>query len=287
MMDSSGEMLYDVNITGESGFVSEQIKKKFGWDMPEKVTDFSDDGLRELFHILPDDWSIECDKIKKSLEKNKPSDCLVRIIAQNGKNVWCKIYFFPLLNDENKLVSIIGKIEDVDKDIKEKDQLRHESQTDGMTGLLNKRAFEEKAESHLKERLAYNCAVIFVDLDHFKNINDTLGHSAGDEAIKDAASTLQIIFASTDLVSRFGGDEFCVLVWDIPEIKLRDKLEGIVTNMQKTYINGNVSATVTASVGAVYCTLRDSDFKTLIDLADIALYEAKDKGRNQYVLKEL
>jgi putative two-component system response regulator len=287
MMDSSGEMLYDVNITGECGYISEQIKKKFGWDMTEKVTDFSDEAIRELFHILPDDWSVECPNVKRALEKNTPSDCLVRIMAQNGKNVWCKIYFFPLLNDENKLVSIIGKIEDVDKDIKEKDQLKHESQTDSMTGLLNKRTFEDKATSQLKDRLAYNCAVIFVDLDHFKDVNDTLGHSIGDDAINDAATNLKILFASTDLVSRFGGDEFCILVWDIPEIKLKDKLAGIVTSMQKAYTNGNQTVDLTTSVGAVYCTLRDADFKTLLDLADIALYEAKDKGRNQYVLKEI
>jgi diguanylate cyclase (GGDEF)-like protein/PAS domain S-box-containing protein len=287
MMDSSGEMLYDVNIIGENGFVSEQIKNKFGWSMSEMATDFTDERLREIFHIHPDDWSREHKKIKSSLERNIPCKSLVRMIAQNGNNIWCKIYFFPLLNDDNKLVSIIGKIEDVDSETKEKDKLIHESETDGMTGLFNKSTFEEKVKGKLTMENAYNCALIFVDLDHFKNVNDTLGHSVGDMAIKDAARKLQLLFANVDLVSRFGGDEFCILVWNIPPYKLEDKLERIIYTMKKTYTDNELSVTVTASVGAVHCTHQDADFMTLLNLADTALYEAKNNGRNQYILKML
>jgi diguanylate cyclase (GGDEF)-like protein len=286
MMDSSGEMLYDINIMGEGGFTSEHIKNKFGWSLPEKVTEFSSEGLRTMFHIHPGDWSKECERVTSDLENNIPCDCTVRIMAQNTKRVWCRIYFYPLYNDKHQFVSIIGKIEDVDKDIKEKNQLKHDSQTDSMTGLLNKRTFEERAEGWLSERLAYNCAVLFVDLDHFKNLNDTLGHSIGDEAIKDAATSLQRLFDDVDLVSRFGGDEFCILAWDIPKVKLKDKLKKIVEVMHMTYTDNSESVDITASVGAVYCTKRDSNFKTLLNLADIALYEAKDKGRNQFILKE-
>jgi diguanylate cyclase (GGDEF)-like protein len=287
MMDSSGEMLYDVNIIGETGFISEEIKKKFGWDMPDSVTDFTSEGIRKLFHIHPYDWKIESERILTAIDKNQPSDCLVRIISQNGEEVWSDIYFYPLLNEDNEIFSIIGKIEDVDQDIKEKNKLRHESETDQMTGLMNKNTFEDKTKRQIERSMAYNSALLFVDLDHFKMLNDTLGHSVGDEAIQETATRLQKLFANVDLISRFGGDEFCIFVWNIPKAKLIDKLERLITIMHKTYSNGKVSVDISASVGVVYCRNRQSDFKSLLNMADTALYEAKDKGRNRYIIKEL
>jgi diguanylate cyclase (GGDEF)-like protein len=126
-----------------------------------------------------------------------------------------------------------------------------------------------------------------VDLDHFKNLNDTLGHSHGDEAIKEAGRKLQVLFANIDLVARFGGDEFCVLVNDIPKNKLVDKLERIVEIMAVTYTDGVVYLNVTASVGAAYCTKQKMDYKTLLNAADSAVYEAKNTGRNRYIVREL
>jgi diguanylate cyclase (GGDEF)-like protein len=287
MMDSSGEMLYDVNIMGESGFISEHIIQKFGWSMPDKVTDFTEDSIRDLFHIHPEDWKREKKKIKNSLTNDIPCKCLSRIITQSGENIWCKIYFFPLLNEDKELVSIIGKIEDVDKDTKEKDRLKHDSETDSMTGLMNKRTFEEKVERQILKKRVFNSALLFVDLDHFKNLNDTLGHSVGDEAIIETATRLQKLFANVDLISRFGGDEFCVFVWNIPRQKLIDKLDRLIAIMNMTYSDGVSSVDISSSVGAVYCNNNEADFKTLLNMADESLYDAKNKGRNQYVLKEL
>jgi diguanylate cyclase (GGDEF)-like protein/PAS domain S-box-containing protein len=287
IMDNSGEMVYDLSITGEPGFVSGEIKKKFGWSIPEHVSDFSTESLMRIFHIHPDDCVCEYENISKSIEARVPGESLLRIEQKNGEYIWCKVYFFPLLNQDNELVSVIGKIEDVDKEIKEKDRLRHESQTDGMTGLMNKQTFENEAMRYLDVKSAYHSCVIFVDLDHFKNLNDTLGHRIGDVAIKDAARKLQVLFANIDLVARFGGDEFCVLVYDIPKNTLIDKLERIVEIMSVTYTDGAISSNVTASVGAAYCTKQKMDYKTLLDAADSAVYEAKNNGRNCYIIKEL
>jgi diguanylate cyclase (GGDEF)-like protein len=287
MMDRSCELLYDINITENSGFVSEQFKERFGWSMPDSVTDFSKEGIRDLLHIHPDEWEQESDEIIKSLDKNQPCDSLVRIMTKDGEGVRCNISFYPILNDEKQLSSIIGKIEEVKGETGENDNPKLEVHTDKMTGLMNKQTFETNAEKQLGEKSAYHCAIIFVDLDHFKNLNDTLGHSIGDDAIKEAAQNLKGLFENEDLVSRFGGDEFCILVCDIAENTLKEKLEKTIDSLKKTYTDGSMQAEVTASVGAVYCKMRSSDYKTLFNLADIAVYEAKEKGRNQYILKEL
>ena len=103
--------------------------------------------------------------------------------------------------------------------------------------------------------------------------------------IIDYANKLQTIFANKDIISRFGGDEFCLLIKEIPFYKLQDKLQFTLECLKNTYTDGENSVTVTASVGAAFCKFV-SDVLFGLDLADRALYEAKEKGRDCYCIKE-
>ena len=156
-----------------------------------------------------------------------------------------------------------------------------------MTGLVNKSAFATETIRYLRQNTAMNTAIIFIDMDHFKEVNDTMGHSMGDHVICDMAQKLQIIFANYDLVARFGGDEFCVFVKDIPYDTLKSKLEWTVDKLHCIYTGADKCIEVTASIGAAYCTQKGSDYQVLLDTADAALYEAKKKGRNQYIIKNI
>ncbi len=128
--------------------------------------------------------------------------------------------------------------------------------------------------------------MIFVDLDHFKDVNDTLGHAMGDYAIQKAARKLQVIFANYDLVSRFGGDEYCIFVKDIPKETFQEKLARTVSKLEEVFSDENAQVRVTASVGAIYCRREKITYDEMFQLADEAVYEAKRRGRNCYVLKE-
>ena len=101
------------------------------------------------------------------------------------------------------------------------------------------------------------------------------------------AQKLQIIFANFDLVARFGGDEFCIFVKDIPYETLKNKLEWTVDKLRSTYTNGTEYVDITASIGAAYCSQEDADYQFLLDMADAAVYEAKKKGRDQYIIKNI
>ena len=90
-----------------------------------------------------------------------------------------------------------------------------------------------------------------------------------------------------DFVARFGGDEFCVFVKDIPYDTLKSKLEWTVDKLHCIYTSADKCIEVTASIGAAYCTQKGPDYQVLLDTADAALYEAKKKGRNQYIIKNI
>ena len=169
-------------------------------------------------------------------------------------------------------------------------QLEHANRLDGTTGVLNKSAFTEAAKTLLEKHNTQpypTLGFLFLDLDHLKHLNDTLGHTMGDLAIADAVDAIQAIYRRTDLIGRFGGDEFCVLLPNIPRHRFQTCLEAIQCRLEREYCVDHVSVRVTASIGAVYSEANDLTYEKLVSQADEALYEAKAAGRNCHVIREL
>lgn len=163
---------------------------------------------------------------------------------------------------------------------------KEHSYRDFLTGMYNRRFFFETAESVVKKthRNHLPLLVAMLDIDHFKLINDTYGHDIGDIAIKEVASILKQSVRSSDLIARFGGEEFCLLLENISIEDARELLENIRAKFESNIIqcqNNTISYTV--SIGAFYGD--SSDIEAMIKDADLNLYEAKENGRNQVVLK--
>ena len=286
IMDKSEEIIYEISLRGDSCLVSDRMRDKFGWSFPERVDNPTVDTLMNIWRVHPDDRETLRESLISMIDENESSESLIRMRQSEGGYIWCKVARFPLLDNDNILVSIVGKIADIDSEVREKEKLQMESRTDGLTKLLNKRTFSEEVDRYLTQNTSVKTGIIFVDMDHFKDVNDTLGHIAGDRAIRDAAKKLQVIFANVDMVARFGGDEFCIFVKDIPRDTLEDKLGWAVDKLKETYKDGGHIVSITASIGAIYCNAEGIDYRTLLEMADHALYEAKEHGRNQYILKQ-
>ena len=156
-----------------------------------------------------------------------------------------------------------------------------------LTGLLNKQTFENEVKEYVDKHGSKDCSFVFLDMDHFKEINDTFGHSVGDLVIKETSQKIQLLFANFDLVGRFGGDEFCVFVKGIPRETLVDRLEFAVAKLEKAYTYDGLTVKISASIGAAYCKKEHVSYKELMDVADSSAYDAKDRGRNNYVIKDI
>ena len=166
------------------------------------------------------------------------------------------------------------------------EQVRNEAKRDPLTGLYNKEGFFAVGQQALDDNKGLTAALIFMDLDNFKNLNDTLGHMTGDRALKDTADKLRDIFPQRDTMARFGGDEFCILTLDNTVSGLRDKLDMITCRMAETYSDGRNSVSVSASVGMAQIPKFGRDIRKVIVLSDKALYCAKERGKNRFVIYE-
>jgi diguanylate cyclase (GGDEF)-like protein len=165
------------------------------------------------------------------------------------------------------------------------EQIRYRANYDSLTHLPNRLNFIE----HLSEAISRGrrnpgqIALLFIDLDRFKTINDTLGHDFGDELIKKVASRIRLAIRESDVVSRLGGDEFTVLLANMTdEIHASIIAKSILDQLSKPFMLLGHEVYSGASIGITVCPQDGSDAMTLLKNADMAMYEAKDQGRNTF-----
>lgn len=156
----------------------------------------------------------------------------------------------------------------------------HEHATrDALTGLLNRRAFVDAGDSEVKRALRYGhpLAVVFLDLDNFKQLNDTKGHDAGDTALKATAGALLSALRTSDLVARLGGDEYAVL---LPEIEYNEAVEA--GQKLASAVNNELHAFpgLSGSIGVAWFEKADRTFSEMVKAADELMYEVKARGKN-------
>ncbi len=205
---------------------------------------------------------------------------------EQGKQVWLRITTRIITDDAGRPTSIIGKITDISSEMREKTTLFEKAQHDGLTGLLNRITFEEKAEQLLASE---QCgAILIIDVDKFKGVNDTYGHWVGDAALRHTANLLEESFRPKDLIGRLGGDEFAVCVnGELSHEKLEERCETLIHQGVDFAEKCGTQHRMTLSVGALLVTRAGCSFEEATLLADKALYEAKNDGRDCFVIHEL
>lgn len=286
IIECSDDLIYEISMDSESSIGSEKIKEKFGWEIPKGKQALDFKRAMEILHVYHEDESIFCQS-QLANGKGKFDDLTIRLCKEDGTPVWCHVSRTILMDKNNKPVSILGKIVDIDEEIKERQQLEKKTRTDLLTGLLNKQTFEKEVREYVEAHPTESACFVFIDMDHFKEINDKFGHSVGDQVIKENAKKIQLLFKNFDLVGRFGGDEFCIFVKDIPRDTLIDRLRFAVKKMEQEYTYEGGSVKISASIGAAYCKRNTVGYKELMDVADAAAYQAKDNGRNCYIIRDV
>ena len=158
---------------------------------------------------------------------------------------------------------------------------------DHLTGLPNKRLFNDRLNQCILDALpkGKSLGVLFLDLDSFKRVNDTMGHAKGDELLKMVSQKLQNTIRESDTICRIGGDEFLILIEDLQNQHHIEKVsEKILDIFKRPFIVDNHDIFVTSSIGGAIYPIDGEDVETLIKNADIAMYKAKDEGKNKFKL---
>ncbi len=280
------EAVYALDRNGHVIFMNPAAEQLLGWSKEELLGRHG----HETFHYKKPDGSPfprqECPVFKTIRTGHTYRSEEDHMVRKDGSFLPVTIVSTPLLR-EGEIVGSVAAFHDITERKQAMARIQYLAHYDALTSLPNRRLLEDRLEQALARAKRYHqsLAVIFLDLDHFKQVNDTLGHDQGDELLKAVAHRLTAAVRQEDTVSRLGGDEFVVV---LPEITSAGDAEivaqKIVVTMRSPVKLENQELHVTTSVGLAVYPQDGGDVVSLMKNADSAMYRAKKGGRDRYCI---
>lgn len=281
IMDQTTDIIFEWDISRDYLSCSSNYHKKFGYHALKENASVAIAGGS---HLHPDDTERFCLLVRNVREGTPYSETEFRIADAAGNYIWCRIRATLQVDENGRPAKAVGVIIDIDREKRRTQKLQEKAERDALTGLYNKGTTQTLVEKYLAEDAGEtSSALMIIDVDNFKLVNDLYGHLSGDAMLSDAASALKKMFRSGDVVGRVGGDEFCVLMRGIRDAgivsrKAEDILKVFSDLSRKEAAGENLSC----SVGIALYPQDGADFNTLFCNADRALYRAKERGKNGY-----
>jgi len=217
--------------------------------------------------------------------KIKTYQLVQRYFHKNGETVWISISMSLVTATYNEPIYFIAQLQNITSEKKAEEQLRHLAYHDALTGSFNRNSLEQKMQEVLSNarRHENGFSIAFLDLDRFKNINDTIGHDAGDMLLQIVTQRLKNTVRNTDALARLGGDEFLIVLNELNKVdEITSVVRKIIANLQQKIIIKGHELYITTSIGISVYPYDGNDVQTLMKNADLALYRAKELGRNNY-----
>ncbi|MEG1650215.1 MAG: diguanylate cyclase [Oscillospiraceae bacterium] len=235
-----------------------------------------------FFH--PDDVRVLSEALEKAF-RGESVNFEARIKKADGGYIWCKIDVGVISDKNGNPMRAVGYMTDISSIKHNTELLEIQVQTDTMTGLYNKVATAALTNELIESESEGLHALIVLDVDNFKGVNDTLGHAFGDAVLLDVCAKLKALFRSDDIVGRVGGDEFAVVMKNVPNVSgvLRKAAE-IAGAFRQTFIGEKGDYKISCSMGIIMIESKNDRYETLFPKADAALYQAKKKGKDLFVL---
>lgn len=232
-------------------------------------TDFDVFDKAHATHYRSVDEEILTGKVIKSLQET--------YYNQDGELCWISTSKTPIYNDSNEVIGMFGISRDITRMKDLETETKKLAQTDDLTGLYNRNYFFQKAKFilNLVERTDSHVYMLFVDIDKFKEINDNHGHPCGDFVLKEVASRLKMSCRKSDVIARYGGDEFLILATTTNNSTVKDLTRRINELLRQTFLFEQTPINLSCSIGVSRYPTDATDLESLIEVADEMMYQAK------------
>lgn len=277
-VDQSASSVMITSIEGDIEYVNKRFTEITGYSYDEVLGNKAD-----LFKS--ESTPANSHQLSETITSGKSWHGEVESTRKNGEKYWELVSISPIHDDAGELTHYVTVSEDLTELKNTQFEIERLSYYDTLTGLENRRLFRERLEQHIEKCIKEEkkIAVLYLDLDQFKRINDTLGHDAGDVLLKSAAKLLREAVSADDFVARLGGDEFAILLTDIPNSSAAGSMaRKIIQEFEKPMLINDQEIISTTSIGITVAPADTTDPTTMIKNADLAMYRAKELGRNNY-----
>lgn len=207
------------------------------------------------------------------------------MLHKSGRIGWIESMCVPILDDNDNMIGALGINRDISARMRETEHLDHLAHYDQLTDVPNRYLLLDRIKhlSSQADRTSTSFAVLYVDLDKFKQINDTKGHLTGDKILKEAASRLSKPIRQSDTIARIGGDEFVIVLEGANNKKSISSIANkIIHALDEKFIVDDNEFNISCSIGIAIYPDNGTDAEAMLKAADNAMYKAKNKGRNCY-----
>ncbi|GGX61348.1 putative bifunctional diguanylate cyclase/phosphodiesterase [Saccharospirillum salsuginis] len=223
-------------------------------------------------------------EVQKAIQAGRDGLTLLNGVDHEGQPFWIELFLSPLQGDHGEVTHQVGILHDVTKNKQAEHQLKYQATHDALTRIPNRSYLDSALGRAMQaaDRDRKEVAVLFLDLDRFKVINDSLGHSSGDELLRQVAKRLQSCLREQDLVSRLGGDEFVILATQLEANTAQYVAEKILVTLEPPFEIFGQTLYISSSIGISLYPNDGADQDELLAFADAAMYSAKTAGRNTF-----
>lgn len=283
-LHSIGDGVIATDVRGQIESLNPVAEKLTGW----KSKDAQGLPVAEVLQIVDENTAEPIDNLVQQVLENghrvvNISDSQI-LRSRNGDEFAIDNSVAPICGQNDEIIGVVMVLRDVTQSRELSRQLSWQASYDALTGLLNRRRFEEQLEEALFSAKTENLqhSLCFLDLDRFKAINDTCGHAAGDELLRQIGILLQSHVRKTDIVARLGGDEFGILLYQCTMTEAENLAENLCDRVESFRFSwGDRVFTVGASIGLVAIGSDSPNFSSILNAADAACYSAKNQGRGR------
>lgn len=290
------DVIFVLDMNLDYTYVSPSVKILRGYDPEEVMNQLLYDSYANSSRDAVVKTLAEMTVMEKSGHKNSSERTLqLEVARKDGTTVWTETKFSFVKDKNKKTVGILGVSRDITERKRAEEQIQYLATHDVLTGLPNRMMFSQLLNQAIESarRHERQFAILFIDLDRFKIINDTMGHDAGDELLKDMARRLRLSLRAVDVVGRpqekndvvgrLGGDEFIILIEEINDLsQVAVVAQRVLGAAMKPMVILGEECRVTASIGISIYPIDGDDEQTLMKNADMAMYFAKEEGKNNF-----
>ncbi|MBT9490052.1 MAG: EAL domain-containing protein [Rubrivivax sp.] len=277
--ENASDLLWEVGADGRLRHLSPRLAAAFGTEVLEGVT-----AQQLLQRLTPpsDEAQAQLAQLREQMQLGAAFRDLPLATSRGGRTRWWSLSAKPVLDEQGRVCGWRGVASDITAARQANRQLTWLAHNDALTGLANRYQFRRELALRLRPDSTEPLALLCLDLDHFKQVNDTLGHAVGDELLRTVGDRLRAVTRPSDVVARLGGDEFALLTSLAGPGALQQLAQRLLDALAAPCEIKGLQLTVRGSLGIARAPQDGAEVDGLLNAADLALYAAKSAGRNEY-----
>jgi len=286
IMEQANDIVFELDCATDTLTCSPMWEKRFGYPY---ISEQASVRIPKISHFHPDDMPILKEKLEQISSGVHYAEMEARIANATGRYTWNRLRASVQQDQNGNPLKVIGVIIDIDNEKRKSQALQDKAERDSLTKLYNKNASRQQIEDYLEQSDGKeHSALLIIDLDNFKEVNDRYGHMFGDAVLIQASAEINSLFRGNDIVSRIGGDEFMIFMKNIPSRALvENRCQKLISSIHNLYRDQLTEQPLSCSIGIAFSPDHGTAYQELFQRADRALYKAKGTTKGRFECYDL